>query len=45
MYKKVIVELDQTDVKILKKLLAHARLSRGQIARKVGVFVGTVIVK
>ncbi|KPV62317.1 MAG: putative HTH-type transcriptional regulator [Candidatus Bathyarchaeota archaeon BA1] len=35
--------LDQTDVKILKMLLSDARLSCRQIARGVGVSVGTVL--
>jgi DNA-binding Lrp family transcriptional regulator len=39
------MELDETDVKILKTLLADARLSGRQISRKVGVSVGTVIAK
>lgn len=39
------MELDQTDVKILKNLLADARLSNRQIARTVGVSVGTVIAR
>ena len=37
--------LDRTDVKILENLLEDARLSSRQIARKVGVSVGTVIAK
>jgi len=39
------MELDQTDVKILKNLLTDARLSNRQIARTVGVSVGTVIAR
>lgn len=39
------MELDQTDVKILRNLLVDARLSSRQIARKVGLSVGTVISK
>lgn len=37
--------LDSTDVKILKYLLADARLSGRQMARSVGVSVGTAISK
>jgi len=39
------MELDSTDVKILKTILSDARLSNRQIAGKVGVSVGTVIAK
>jgi DNA-binding Lrp family transcriptional regulator len=39
------MKLDQTDVKILRNLLVDARFSSRQIARKVGVSVGTVISK
>ncbi len=39
------MNLDSTDVKILKYLLADARLSGRQMARNVGVSVGTVISK
>jgi len=39
------MELDETDVKVLKSLMADARLSSRQIANKVGVSVGTVISK
>jgi DNA-binding Lrp family transcriptional regulator len=39
------MELDKTDVKILKTLLENARLSNRQIAKKVNVSVGTVISK
>jgi len=35
--------LDETDVKILKTLLSHARLSSRQISRKSGVSIGTVL--
>ncbi len=35
--------MDETDVKILELLLADARLSSRQIARRVGVSVGTVL--
>ncbi len=37
--------LDQTDVKILKSLLTDARFSNRQIARIVGISVGTVIAR
>jgi DNA-binding Lrp family transcriptional regulator len=37
------MELDETDVKILRMLLSDARLSSRQIARKTGVSVGTVL--
>jgi DNA-binding Lrp family transcriptional regulator len=39
------MNLDSTDVKILKYLLADARLSGRQMARNVGVSVGTAISK
>ena len=39
------MSLDSTDVKILKFLLADARLSGRQMARNVGVSVGTAISK
>lgn len=39
------MDLDKTDVKILKTLLENARLSNRQIAKKVNVSVGTVIAK
>lgn len=39
------MRLDSTDVKILKYLSANARLSGRQMARNVGVSVGTVIAK
>jgi DNA-binding Lrp family transcriptional regulator len=35
--------LDQTDVKILENLLRDARLSSRQLAKKIGVSVGTVL--
>lgn len=35
--------MDETDVKILKLLLEDARLSSRQIARRIGVSVGTVL--
>jgi DNA-binding Lrp family transcriptional regulator len=35
--------LDETDVKILKVLIADARLSSRQIARQCGVSIGTVL--
>jgi len=38
-------DLDQTDVKILENLLDDARASNRQIARRIGVSVGTVIAK
>jgi len=37
------MELDETDVKILKMLLSDARLSSRKIARKTGVSTGTVL--
>jgi DNA-binding Lrp family transcriptional regulator len=43
--KKVPPALDQTDVKILENLLKDGRLSSRQMARKIGVSVGTVIAK
>jgi len=39
------MDLDKTDVKILKTLLENPRLSNRQIAKKVNVSVGTVISK
>lgn len=39
------MQLDRTDVKILNHLLTDARLSGRQMARNVGVSVGTVISK
>jgi DNA-binding Lrp family transcriptional regulator len=39
------MELDKTDVKILKNLLDNARFSNRHIAKKVNVSVGTVIAK
>ncbi|MFQ6125841.1 MAG: Lrp/AsnC family transcriptional regulator [Candidatus Heimdallarchaeota archaeon] len=39
------MELDETDVKILQTLLTDARLSNRQIAKAVGVSVGTVIAR
>jgi DNA-binding Lrp family transcriptional regulator len=38
-----VMELDETDTKILRILLSDARLSSRQIARKTGVSVGTVL--
>ena len=38
-----LTPLDQTDVKILENLLRDARLSSRQLARKIGVSVGTVL--
>ena len=43
--KKVSPMLDQTDVKILENLLKDGRLPGRQMARKIGVSVGTVIAK
>jgi len=37
------VELNETDIKILKNLLEDARFSSRQIAKNVGVSVGTVL--
>lgn len=37
------MELDGTDVKILRMLLSNARLSSRQIARKTGVSIGTIL--
>jgi DNA-binding Lrp family transcriptional regulator len=37
------VDLDETDVKILKTLISDARLSSRQIAKKAGVSIGTVL--
>jgi len=37
------MDLDGTDVKILRTLLSDARLSSRQIARKTGVSIGTVL--
>lgn len=39
----VVMELNDTDVKILQSLLADARFSSRQIAKNVGVSVGTVL--
>jgi DNA-binding Lrp family transcriptional regulator len=44
MYKEqLVMELNETDVKILQGLLEDARFSSRQIAKKVGVSVGTVL--
>jgi DNA-binding Lrp family transcriptional regulator len=44
MYKEqLLMELNETDVKILQGLLEDARFSSRQIAKKVGVSVGTVL--
>jgi DNA-binding Lrp family transcriptional regulator len=44
MYKeRLVMELNETDVKILRELLEDARFSSRQIAKKVGVSVGTVL--
>ncbi|MFH8132262.1 MAG: winged helix-turn-helix transcriptional regulator, partial [Candidatus Aenigmatarchaeota archaeon] len=37
------IELDKTDVKIIKLLLSNSRLSFREIARNLGLSVGTVI--
>ena len=37
------MELDGTDVKILRILLSDARLSSRKIAKKTGVSIGTVL--
>jgi len=39
------MELDETDIKILRTLISDARLSSRQIARKTGVSVGTVLTR
>jgi DNA-binding Lrp family transcriptional regulator len=39
----IVVELNETDKKILKNLLDDARFSSRQIAKNVGVSVGTVL--
>jgi len=44
MYKEqLVMELNETDMKILQGLLEDARFSSRQIAKKVGVSVGTVL--
>jgi DNA-binding Lrp family transcriptional regulator len=44
MYKEqLVMDLNETDVKILQGLLEDARFSSRQIAKKVGVSVGTVL--
>jgi len=46
MYKEqIIMELNETDTKILQGLLEDARFSSRQIAKKVGVSVGTVLAR
>jgi len=40
---EAVMELNDTDVKILQSLLADARFSSRQIAKNVGVSVGTVL--
>jgi DNA-binding Lrp family transcriptional regulator len=46
MYKeRLIMELNETDIKILQGLLEDARYSSRQIAKKVGVSVGTVLAR
>jgi len=39
------MDLDETDVKILKTLISDARLSSRQISRKSGVSIGTVLTR
>jgi len=39
------MDLDETDVKILKTLISDARLSSRQISKKSGVSVGTVLTR
>jgi DNA-binding Lrp family transcriptional regulator len=39
----IMMELNETDIKILKNLLEDARFSSRQIAKNVGVSVGTVL--
>jgi DNA-binding Lrp family transcriptional regulator len=43
--KQIMMELDETDAKILQGLLEDARFSSRQIAKKVGVSVGTVLAR
>lgn len=43
MQEEIAMELNDTDVKILKGLLEDARFSSRQIAKNVGVSVGTVL--
>jgi len=46
MYKEqIIMELNETDIKILQGLLEDARFSSRQIAKKVGVSGGTVLAR
>jgi DNA-binding Lrp family transcriptional regulator len=46
MYKEqIMMELNETDAKILQGLLEDARFSSRQIAKKVGVSVGTVLAR
>ena len=40
---RTVIELNETDVKIVKGLLEDARFSSRQIAKNVGVSVGTVL--
>jgi len=42
---QIMMELNETDVKILQGLLEDARFSSRQIAKKVGVSVGTVLAR
>ena len=39
----IVMVLNETDMKILQVLLADARFSRRQVAKKIGVSVGTVL--
>jgi DNA-binding Lrp family transcriptional regulator len=41
--RRLVMELNETDIKILKGLLEDARFSSRQIAKNVGVSVGTVL--
>ena len=43
MQEVIVMELNETDLKILKGLLEDARFSSRQIAKNVGVSVGTVL--
>lgn len=42
---RVVHDLDETDVKILRILLSDARLSSRQIAKQTGVSIGTVLTR
>ena len=37
------MDLDETDVKILKSLIADARLSSRQVAKQCGISIGTAL--